>query len=76
MQGDAQSLRKRQGSTVCGVRERPMNARHTSTAVVGRSVRQIVPPAHTLHDRAENLRIALSDLKIQAATSPAKFRRV
>ena len=48
---------------------------HTSAATTGRSSRQRVSREHTLHDQVRNLRMALSDLKIQVSDFATAFVR-
>ena len=57
------------GTVHRGVSERPVNVRQTT--VEGRPIRRMVSREHTLHD-VRNLRVALSDLKIQVSDPPAR----
>jgi hypothetical protein len=56
------------GTVHRGVSERLVNVRQTTAE--GRPIRRTVSREHTLHDQVRNLRMELSDLKIQVATSP------
>jgi hypothetical protein len=47
------------------VSERPVDVRQTTAEQ--RSIRRMVSREHTLHDQVRNLRMALSDLKIQVS---------
>ncbi len=58
-----------------GVSEKPLNARQTTAAAAGRSDRRPASREHALHDQLGNLRIALSDLKIQVGDLAAAFER-
>ena len=57
-----------------GVSERPVNVRQTTAE--GRSIRRMVSREHTLHDQVRNLRMELSDLKVQVGDLAAVFGRV
>ena len=59
-----------------GVSERPVHVRQTrSAAAAGQSVLRMVPLEHTLHDQVRNLRMELSDLKIQMSDLAGTFGR-
>jgi hypothetical protein len=59
-----------------GVSGRPLNVRKTTSAApAGRSNRRMVSLEHPLHDQVRNLRIALSDLKIQVSDLAAACER-
>lgn len=59
------------------VLERPMNVRHAaSAAATGQSIRRAVFSENSLHAEVRNLRMALSDLKIQVSDLAAKVGRV
>lgn len=59
-----------------GVSERPVNVRQTSSAAArGRSIRRTVSLERPLHEQVRNLRMALSDLKIQVSDLAAAFGR-
>ena len=58
-----------------GVSEKPLSVRQTTSAAAGRSDRRIVSREHTLHDQVRNLRIALSDLKIQVSDFVTALQR-
>lgn len=58
-----------------GVSEKRLNARQTTSAAAGRSNRRLVSREHALHDQVRNLRIALSDLKVQVGDLTAAFER-
>jgi hypothetical protein len=57
-----------------GVSERPVNVRQITAE--GRSIRRMVSREHTLHDQVQNLRMELSDLKVQVGDLAAVFGRV
>ncbi len=57
------------------VSEKRQNARQTTSAAAGRSDRRPATREHILHDQLGNLRIALSDLKIQVGDLAAAFER-
>jgi hypothetical protein len=58
-----------------GVSERPVHVRQTrSAAAAGRSNLRMVP-LDTLHDQVRNLRMEISDLKIQVSDLAATFGR-
>jgi hypothetical protein len=56
-----------------GVSARPVNVRHTTAK--GRFIRRMVPQRPTLNDQVRNLRMAVSDLKIQVSDLAAAFWR-
>ena len=59
-----------------GVSERPVHVRQTmSAAAAGRSVLRTVPLEHTFQDQVRNLRMELSDLKIQVSDLATTFGR-
>ena len=59
-----------------GVPERLLNVRHvTSAPAAARPVRRMASQEHPLHDQVRNLRLALSDLKIQVGDLAAAFER-
>jgi hypothetical protein len=58
-----------------GVSERRQNARRTTSAAAGQSDRRLVSRDQALHDQVRNLRIALSDLKIEVRDLAAEGRR-
>jgi hypothetical protein len=48
-----------------GVSEKPVNVRQTTSAAAGESIRRMASRKYTLHDQVRNLRMELSDLKMQ-----------
>ena len=62
--------------TVNGESQRPVNVRQTTSAAgARRPSRRMVSREHALHDQVRNLRMALSDLKIQVSDLAAGFGR-
>jgi hypothetical protein len=53
------------GAVHRGVSGRPLNVRQTTAE--GRPIRRMVSRKRTLHDQVRNLRMELSDLKIQVS---------
>ena len=70
---DENHERRSAGTVQRGVSERPVNVRRTT--VEGRPIRRMVSREHTLHDQVRNLRMELSDLKIQVGDLAAAFER-
>ena len=62
------------GTVHRGVSARPLNVRQTTAE--GRSIRRMVSREHTLHDQVRNLRMEVSDLKVQVGDLAAVFGRV
>jgi hypothetical protein len=59
-----------------GVSERPVNVRQTTYAAPkGPSILRMVSLEHTVHDQVRNLRMALSDRRIQERDLAAAFGR-
>ena len=71
---DENHERRSAGTVQRGVSERPVNVRQTT--VEGRPIRRMVSREHTLHDQVRNLRIELSDLKVQVDDIAAVVGRV
>jgi len=62
------------GTVHRGVSERLVNVRQKTAE--GRPIRRMVSRERTLHDQVRNLRMELSDLKIQVGDLAAVFGRV
>ena len=62
------------GTVHRGVSERPVNVRQTT--VEGRPIRRMVSREHTLHNQVRNLRMELSDLKVQVGDLASVVGRV
>ena len=62
------------GTVHRGVSKRPVNVRQAT--VEERPMRRMVSREHTLHDQVRNLRMELSDLKIQVGDLAAAVGRV
>jgi hypothetical protein len=56
-----------------GVSDRPVKAQRTTAE--GRFIRRMVSREHTLNDQVRNLRMAVSDLRIQVSDLAAVFGR-
>jgi hypothetical protein len=61
------------GTVHRGVSARPLNVRQTTAE--GRPIRRMVSRKRTLHDQVRNLRMELSDLKIQVSDLAAACGR-
>jgi len=71
---DKNHERTRAGTVRRGVTERPVHVGQTTAE--GRAIRRMASREHTLHDQVRNLRMELSDLKIQVGDLAAVFARV
>jgi hypothetical protein len=77
MQNHAQEPRthqRRDGAPRC-VTETGQRPTNHGCAAAGRSIRRMVSLEHALHNQVRNLRMALSDLKIQVSDLAAAYGR-